>query len=262
MPNRILRDGILTSKAINALSPLAELFYRRLMSVVDDFGRMEYTPELLVSRCYPLQFGRVSPQDAVNWLHECRDLIELYSHSEHTYLEIKNFGQRERVSKCPSAAECRALPRNAARASTPTPTPHSSLDLSEENSESRARDVGTEIIPIAPEAPLRDAGYRAFMGVFLQLGLAISEADQMQCARLWVSLSDEDARAAPVWAAAEYAAVWRYRDLEFVPRPKTVLREKRWQRRAVVNGRERPATPSERGQDLAARMFLAKGASP
>ena len=39
MPSRIIRDGILTSERINALTERAELFYRRLMSVVDDYGR-------------------------------------------------------------------------------------------------------------------------------------------------------------------------------------------------------------------------------
>jgi hypothetical protein len=39
MPVRILREGILTSERVDTLSPAAEVFYRRLMSVVDDFGR-------------------------------------------------------------------------------------------------------------------------------------------------------------------------------------------------------------------------------
>ena len=36
MPNRILREGILTSERVNALSWEAEVFYRRLMSAVDE----------------------------------------------------------------------------------------------------------------------------------------------------------------------------------------------------------------------------------
>ena len=39
MPNRILRDTILRSERVARLSPTAELFYRRLMSVADDYGR-------------------------------------------------------------------------------------------------------------------------------------------------------------------------------------------------------------------------------
>ena len=44
MPNRILRDGILMSPRVNVLSSEAELFYRRLMSVVDDYGRFSAHP--------------------------------------------------------------------------------------------------------------------------------------------------------------------------------------------------------------------------
>jgi hypothetical protein len=44
MPNRELREGILTSERINALTFPAEVFYRRLMSVVDDFGRCPAHP--------------------------------------------------------------------------------------------------------------------------------------------------------------------------------------------------------------------------
>ena len=40
MPSRILREGINTSPKVNALSPMAELFYRRLMTVADDYGRV------------------------------------------------------------------------------------------------------------------------------------------------------------------------------------------------------------------------------
>src|SRR3990167_11311858 len=58
MPNRILREGILSSERINTLSVHAELFYRRLLSVVDDYGRFFAHPALLRSACYPL---RVDP---------------------------------------------------------------------------------------------------------------------------------------------------------------------------------------------------------
>ncbi len=54
MPNRILREGILTSERVNLLSWEAEVFYRRLMSVVDDYGRFHAHPALLrrlASRC-------------------------------------------------------------------------------------------------------------------------------------------------------------------------------------------------------------------
>ena len=138
MPNRILREGILTSERVNALSPLAELFYRRLMSAVDDFGRIESNEKILLARCYPLSFDRYSPSNVREWLAECCQmtasggqmtaLVREYEVSGKKYLQIMNFGQRERASKCPPpdfggqmTASGGVSPPLAARASTPTP---------------------------------------------------------------------------------------------------------------------------------------------
>ena len=59
MPNRIVREGILTSERVELLSWAEEVFYRRLMSVVDDFGRYYARPELLRAACYPLLLTKV-----------------------------------------------------------------------------------------------------------------------------------------------------------------------------------------------------------
>jgi hypothetical protein len=56
MPNRILREGINDSERVNALSPVhAELFYRKLMSLCDDFGRFEANPAVLLGKLYALR---------------------------------------------------------------------------------------------------------------------------------------------------------------------------------------------------------------
>jgi hypothetical protein len=71
MPDRIVRSNILTSEPINSLSFAAEVFYRRLLSVVDDFGR--YDGRVAIIRCalYPLQLEKVSDGDVSAWLAEC-----------------------------------------------------------------------------------------------------------------------------------------------------------------------------------------------
>ena len=105
MPSRIVRDGIIESVAINSLPWDAELFYRRLMSVVDDYGRYSALPQLLVSRCYPLQVEKVSPAQIAEWLQLCADeeLIDLYECPKgKPLLEIQQFNQRTRTpSKFP-----------------------------------------------------------------------------------------------------------------------------------------------------------------
>ena len=53
MPNRILREGIDDSRAVNSLSEQGEFYYRKLISIVDDFGRVEADPDLLRVKCFP-----------------------------------------------------------------------------------------------------------------------------------------------------------------------------------------------------------------
>ena len=110
MPSRVIRDGILESVAVNTLSWEAELFFRRLMSVADDYGRYNALPMLLRSRCYPLQFDKVSDKSIEKWLKECSDvgLLFLYLVDDKPYLEILNFAQRTRqkMSKFPAHNDC------------------------------------------------------------------------------------------------------------------------------------------------------------
>ncbi len=68
MPVRVLREGILTSERVDKLSLPAEVLYRRLMSVVDDFGRFSGNPKLLRAACYPLRLDMVSDADIMQWL--------------------------------------------------------------------------------------------------------------------------------------------------------------------------------------------------
>jgi hypothetical protein len=96
VPSRLLREGILDSEAVNALSFPAEVFYRRLMSVVDDFGRFDGRPSVLRSRLYPLKVESVREADISRWIAECEKagLIVLYEHSQKRYLQILDFRQR------------------------------------------------------------------------------------------------------------------------------------------------------------------------
>ena len=101
MPNRIVREGILTSERINALSPNAELFYRRLMSVVDDFGRFSAHHTLLRAACYPLKLDSVKEDSIKKHLAECVDagLIVLFTVAAKTFLELQDFRQQVRAKE-------------------------------------------------------------------------------------------------------------------------------------------------------------------
>ena len=101
MPNRILRDGILTSERVNELSWPAEVFYRRLMSAVDDFGRFWGKPDLLRAALFPLRLEKVSNADVVKWIGETRKagLVSVYSVEAKEYLQLLDFRQQIRATK-------------------------------------------------------------------------------------------------------------------------------------------------------------------
>ena len=104
MPNRILREAILSSEKMAALNWQEEVFYRRLMSIVDDYGRYEANPQLLRARCYPLQTDAVRAVDITRWMAACQKsgLILCYEVSGKRYLELTNFQQQQRsASKYP-----------------------------------------------------------------------------------------------------------------------------------------------------------------
>lgn len=106
MPTRILRDGILDSKAVNSLSESGEILYRRLMSIVDDYGRFEADPDLIRARCFPRQFDRWPTTRIAEVLVELRclpsstvdhggsPLVTVYRSGSKRLLQINNFGQR------------------------------------------------------------------------------------------------------------------------------------------------------------------------
>lgn len=93
---------------MNSLSHEAELFYRRLMSVVDDFGRFDARPAILRSRLYPLQLSKVRESNVVRWLHECEsaNLVRLYEINGSQYLTFHKLGEpRAKESKYPDPPE-------------------------------------------------------------------------------------------------------------------------------------------------------------
>lgn len=102
MPNRILREGILTSERVAMLGWAEEVFYRRLMSVVDDFGRFTANPKLIRAACYPLLVDKVSDADVGKWLAKCAEaaLVSVYPAPDgKRYLQLHDFKQQTRAEK-------------------------------------------------------------------------------------------------------------------------------------------------------------------
>lgn len=112
MPTRMVREGIIDSRAVNSLSDSGEILYRRLMSIVDDFGRYEADPEVLRMKLFWRQLGRWTMgrvQEAIGEVSRTQTdsghfLITLYTFNGKRYLQLNNFDQRLRAknSRCPA----------------------------------------------------------------------------------------------------------------------------------------------------------------
>lgn len=87
MPNRVLREGILDSDRIDRLDWPEEVFYRRLMSKVDDHGLFDARPAMLRTALYPLRVDRVREADITRWIAACEKagVIALYEHGGKPY---------------------------------------------------------------------------------------------------------------------------------------------------------------------------------
>jgi hypothetical protein len=133
LPNRILRDGILNSPRVDQLSPMAEILYRRLMSVADDYGRFYGSARAILGACWPTHPSPPSETQVESLVLECTNvnLLVTYEARGQRYLELIGFGQQTRSkSKFPEhdinlLANAEQL-RSTTRARTsPSTTTHS-----------------------------------------------------------------------------------------------------------------------------------------
>jgi len=92
MPSRIIREEILTSGRVDQLDPPTEVFYRRLLSKVDDHGLYDGRLAFIRASLYPLRLDRVREADCSRWLaaFEKAGLIALYTHDGQSYLQVMN----------------------------------------------------------------------------------------------------------------------------------------------------------------------------
>ncbi len=204
MPNRILREGILTSSRVDALASWAEeCFYRRLISVVDDYGRYFAQPMLLRAACFPLKLNRVSDLDIETWLAslQSNSLLLVYEQAGARFLELADFRQQRRATK----------------SKFPDPP---------------ADAVPLELPATAAPPAQRKRKTPALNGAFLDFWSAyprkIAKAD---AERAWIKLAPDDAQAQAICAAVaqqKQSEAWKKDRGAFIPHPATWLNGKRW----------------------------------
>ena len=106
MPNRYVRESAIESERVNQLSWQGEVFFRRLINRVDDFGRLGANPQLLRASIFPLQIDKVSVEDVTRLIKECHDchLLATYQGGDgKAYIVLAQWEKgRAKASRYPS----------------------------------------------------------------------------------------------------------------------------------------------------------------
>jgi hypothetical protein len=207
MPNRILREGINSSERIESLSAGAELFYRRVMSIVDDFGRFSGNLTLIRSAAWPLAPEKHTNAEMNRWLKEARDvgLLITYEVAGKPYFELTDFRQRTRTPKYPApppevlASHERAFGAHVARkprAQSEAYSESESEAYSESNTNAESESAAE---PQKPEPPARtlqvlpkiesEPTFIRFKGLAIDYGMQVSEVEWRDFERFtWANL--------------------------------------------------------------------------
>lgn len=137
MPTRLIRDAILTSGRVASLSWEAEVFYRRLLSLVDDYGLSDARPSVLRSALYPLQLEKMSECNVQRCLAACETagLILLFTRNGKSFLMVRDFGQSLRSApKYPLPDGYKAIQTGKSKYQLVTPDDDCSQLQTDENS--------------------------------------------------------------------------------------------------------------------------------
>lgn len=130
MPQRFLRPGITTSERFNKLDWMAQSFYLRLITLVDDYGRFEANPMLLKSLAFPFNPDITCEQllSMCDQLH-AGDMAVFYTVDGKKYLQLNRWQERARsASKFPACSDitCEQLLSSDSKCLSPSSSPPSS----------------------------------------------------------------------------------------------------------------------------------------
>ena len=133
MPQRFLRPGITDSDKWNSVSEPAQNLFIRLLTRVDDFGRFDGRPAVIVGSVYSVwnalnPMSARCPHDVSVMLSELyrSGLIILYENGGKRFLQLEQWTERQRVaSKWPDPKDKMSAPcpHDAVTVTAPCPPP-------------------------------------------------------------------------------------------------------------------------------------------
>lgn len=153
MPDRWVRKDAITSRAVNHVSWQAEVFWRRLINTVDDFGRYTADPDILLAHVFPLQLSKVRVADIPRLLLECEQagLLFRYSAEGKDCLVLNKWERgRAKKSKFPDPPEdiCKQMQTlvYVCKQMSPSPTPTTTTEVEREKGRTTSIPTVEEVI--------------------------------------------------------------------------------------------------------------------
>ena len=111
MPNRILKESIRFSETIEELTPEEEVFFYRLLTCCDDYGRFDGRPAIILAACFPLKLRSITEKHIMQWLDKLSTvgLLWIYEVDGKRYLQVTTWDKHQQVrakrSKYPQPPE-------------------------------------------------------------------------------------------------------------------------------------------------------------
>lgn len=245
MPNRLILESSRASKSLRALSDAAERLWWRLVTCVDDYGRLEADPEVVLAEAFkrrPDGWTEETVTAALLELSAVREgddhpLIQLYRVGPKTYLQMAKASHHIRCratkSKYPdpeslvdqaslSFASDGAHPRASARDGMPMPAAasdgaHPRLLSENENG------FGNEN---EKKKDLRVGGFGSVWAIWPK------KRSKGQAEKAWRAVNPNEQLQSRIVAAIEQAKTseqWRREGGRFIPHLATWLRAKGWE---------------------------------
>jgi len=99
MPNRILKESIRFSETIEELTPEEEVFFYRLLTCCDDYGRFDGRPAIILAACFPLKLRSITEKHIMQWLDKLSTvgLLWIYEVDGKRYLQVTTWDKHQQI---------------------------------------------------------------------------------------------------------------------------------------------------------------------
>lgn len=257
--SRSIKPGFFKNEVLAVLPPNDKLTFIGLWTLADRAGRLEDRPLRIKAEIFP--YFDMDVEGSLYRLAKAGFILR-YQIAGNKYICIPTWSKHQ----SPHIKECAStIPAPCEHQSSPPDSLFSdSLPPDCLNPEPYVPEPGTsgDTRAVIAHPVTKDPDFQGFIGIFVSLGVGLSETDLRRCAQLWVSLESREKQAAQAHAVGPGRREWARREERYVPRPWNYLTDKPWTRRAVVNGRDEPATKGEIATLKAKEMYRKESKLP